>query len=298
VAPVDRDLIEGFLNAVWLEEGLSANSISAYRNDLIGLAAHLQVDNGDLLAASREQLLRYLADRVADGARPRTTARLLSATRRFYQYLLREGEIEVDPSARIESPKIVRGLPGTLTESDVEELLAAPDCETSLGLRDRTMLEVLYACGLRVTELTELSLDRLNMRNGCIRITGKGGKDRLVPLGEHAQEWVDRHLRSARAEILGPRQSHYVFVTRRGTCMTRQAFWQIIKRYAASAGIRKHLSPHTLRHAFATHLLNHGADLRVVQMLLGHSDLSTTQVYTHVAQERLKALHERCHPRG
>jgi integrase/recombinase XerD len=218
--------------------------------------------------------------------------------RRFYGYLLREGEISVDPTQLIDAPRLGRTLPDSLSEADVELLLNAPEINDKLGFRDRTMLEMLYATGLRVSELVELKFGQINFRQGCVRIVGKGDKERLVPVGAEAMDWAERYLQGIRQAILGNRQSDYLFVTSRGSCMTRQAFWHIIKRYAQLAGIDKHLSPHTLRHAFATHLLNHGADLRVVQLLLGHSDLSTTQIYTHIAQQRLKALHTQHHPRG
>jgi integrase/recombinase XerD len=223
---------------------------------------------------------------------------MLSSLRRFYGYLMRENQITTDPTQLIDAPHIGRSLPSSLSEDEVEQLLQAPETIHSLGLRDRTMLELLYAAGLRVSELVEITFQQVNFRQGCIRITGKGEKERLVPIGEESVVWLERYLAGARLDILGKRQSDYLFVTARGSCMTRQAFWHIIKRYAKQAGIDKPLSPHTLRHAFATHLLNHGADLRVVQLLLGHSDLSTTQIYTHIAQHRLKELHTKFHPRG
>ncbi len=235
---------------------------------------------------------------IASPTRASSSARSLSALRRFYRFLLREGEIETDPSLDISSPRLGKPLPKSLSESDVDSLLDAPDAGTPLGCRDRAMLETLYATGLRVTELVQLRMSELRTNPGVVQIVGKGGKERLVPLGESAMDAVDHYLRTARGELLGARASEHVFVTRRGSGMTRQAFWQLIKRYAAVAGIKSDLSPHTLRHAFATHLLNHGADLRSVQMLLGHSDLSTTQIYTHVARERLRNLHARHHPRG
>ena len=232
------------------------------------------------------------------GSRPRSTARQLSSFRRFFRYMVREGVLSADPTARISMPKVGRPLPKALPEEDVEALLEAPDVEDPLGHRDRTMLEVLYATGLRVTELVSLRLSQININQGVVRIVGKGGRERLIPLGEESIEWLQEFIAGPRMEILLERQTDYLFPTRRGDRMTRQAFWHIIKRYAGKADISSSLSPHTLRHAFATHLLNHGADLRVVQMLLGHSDLSTTQIYTHVARERLKDLHARHHPRG
>ncbi len=294
----DVTLIELFLDSLWVERGVSDHTLKAYGSDLRKLAQWLLARHQSLVSAAQDDLLAYLAVRVETGAQPRTTARLLSSVRRFYQYLLREGHISKDPSARIEAPRLGRPLPASLTEDDVERLLAAPDVDDPLGMRDRAMLETLYACGLRVSELVGLTLGQLSLTQGVVRIVGKGGKERLVPMGEESVEWLERYLRQGRYDILGERKSDAVFVTRRGGGMTRHAFWHLIKRYAQQAGISKALSPHTLRHAFATHLLNHGADLRVLQMLLGHSDLSTTQIYTHVARERLKSLHAQHHPRG
>lgn len=296
--PDDLALIDLFLDNLWVERGVSDHTLSAYGSDLRGLAGALSASGRRLREARRDDLLAYLARRVQGGARPRTTARLLSSLRRFYRYLLREGRVEEDPTALIEAPKLGRPLPKSLTEGDVEALLAAPNVEEPLGLRDRAMLELLYACGLRVSELVGLKLPEVSLIQGVVRIFGKGGKERLVPMGEVSVEWLERYLRQARGELLGEHRSEAFFVTRRGDAMTRQQFWNLIKRYAIEAGINKPLSPHTLRHAFATHLLNHGADLRVLQMLLGHSDLSTTQIYTHVARERLKTLHAQHHPRG
>lgn len=294
----DIALIDLFLDSMWVERGVSNHTLKAYGSDLRKLAGWLDNENKKLKSSRREDLLAYLASRIEGGAQPRTTARLLSSVRRFYQYLLREGYIHDDPTAQIEAPKLGRPLPKSLTEDDVVLLLAAPDVEDPVGLRDRAMLETLYACGLRVSELVGLRLGQVSLTQGVIRILGKGDKERLVPMGEECAEWLDLYLRTARSDILSERKSESIFVTRRGGAMTRQAFWYLIKRYAQQAGIRAELSPHTLRHAFATHLLNHGADLRVLQMLLGHSDLSTTQIYTHVARERLKSLHAQHHPRG
>ncbi|MDZ7839835.1 MAG: site-specific tyrosine recombinase XerD [Gammaproteobacteria bacterium] len=298
MAAEDRRCIDRFSDALWLESGLSDNTLSAYRRDLAAFARHQFKRNRTLLRATREDLQSHLGDRFTRGARASSSARSLSALRRFYRFLLREGEIETDPSLDISSPRLGKPLPKSLSESDVDSLLDAPDAGTPLGCRDRAMLETLYATGLRVTELVQLRMSELRTNPGVVQIVGKGGKERLVPLGESAMDAVDHYLRTARGELLGARASEHVFVTRRGGGMTRQAFWQLIKRYATIAGIKTHLSPHTLRHAFATHLLNHGADLRSVQMLLGHSDLSTTQIYTHVARERLRNLHARHHPRG
>lgn len=290
-------VIERFIDAVWMERGLSRNTLSAYRTDLTTLARWLAERRRPIEAARRADLLDFIAWRVEAGARPRSTARQLSSFRRLFKYLVREGIRKDDPTAEIDMPKIGRPLPKSLSESEVEALLDAPDTEDCLGHRDRTMLEVLYATGLRVSELVNLQLSQININQGVIRVVGKGDRERLIPLGEESLDWIEAFIGGARAEILLDRQSDYLFPTRRGDHMTRQAFWHLIKRYANKAGVGK-LSPHTLRHAFATHLLNNGADLRVVQMLLGHSDLSTTQIYTHVARERLKDLHARHHPRG
>ncbi|AOU97588.1 site-specific tyrosine recombinase XerD [Acidihalobacter yilgarnensis] len=294
-----RQQIEGFLDTLWAERGLSTHTLTAYRHDLEGLARALDPQGLGLLQAQREHLLDYLSARLAAGGSPRSSARLLSALRRFYRQMLRDGHITTDPTTEIAPPRLGRPLPDALSESDVESLLAAPVISTLEGLRDRAMLELLYATGLRVSELVGLGETRLNLKHGVVRVIGKGARERLVPVGEEATAWVERYLAEARSELLrGHGPSPAIFVTRRGGPMTRQAFWHLIRRHARQAGIDKHLSPHTLRHAFATHLLNHGADLRVVQMLLGHSDLSTTQIYTHVAKARLQALHAAHHPRG
>jgi len=291
-------VIDHFLDAIWMERGLSANTLAAYRADLMALARWLEDKKMSLPQATRAELLAFIASRVEAGARPRSTARQLSSFRRFYRFLVREGVIKEDPTAQLAMPKIGRSLPKSLTEEQVESLLKAPDTSDPLGNRDRAMLEVPYATGLRVSELVNLTMKQVNMNQGVMRITGKGDRERLIPLGEEAQHWIEEFVQGPRGEILLERQTEYLFPTRRGNRMTRQAFWHIIKRYAAKAGVEKNLSPHSLRHAFATHLLNHGADLRVVQMLLGHSDLSTTQIYTHVARERMKDLHSQHHPRG
>ena len=294
----DKALLERFLDAMWLQHGLSENTLAAYRRDLSAFGAWLGGGSEALREARREDVLAYLAARMRQGAKARTTARLLSSLRRYYAYLLQEGLRTTDPTARVESPRLGRPLPKSLTETEVERLLAAPKTGTDLGLRDRAMLELLYATGLRVSELVGLGVLQVNLDMGVVRVEGKGGKERLVPMGEAAQYWLAEYLKKARANILNGKASQALFVTARGGPMSRQAFWHNLKRYARAAGIRTALSPHTLRHAFATHLLNHGADLRVVQMLLGHSDLSTTQIYTQVARERLKQLHARHHPRG
>jgi len=290
--------IDQFLDAVWMERGLSPNTLSAYRADLTALDRWLRTKGTTISQAKRQDLLGFIEWRVQAGARPRSTARQLSSFRRFYRYMLRESQIKEDPTAQIAMPKIGRSLPKSLTEEEVDALLAAPETAEPLGYRDRTMLEVLYATGLRVSELVNLKVSQVNLNQGVLRIVGKGNRERLIPLGEEAVTWLMQFSQGARLEILLERQTDCFFPTRRGDCMTRQAFWHIIKRYAQKASVNKDLSPHTLRHAFATHLLNHGADLRVVQMLLGHSDLSTTQIYTHVARERMKELHSQHHPRG
>jgi integrase/recombinase XerD len=291
-------VVSRFLDAVWMERGLSSNTLAAYRADLTALARWLHERQTPIMRTTRADLQDFIAYRVHAGARPRSTARQLSSFRRFFRYLMREGAIREDPTAQIAMPKIGRSLPKSLTEEEVESLLGAPVVSDPLGNRDRTMLEVLYATGLRVSELVSLKHNQVNLNQGVMRIIGKGNRERLIPLGDEAVKWLQQFMQGARLEILLERQTDYLFPTRRGDRMTRQAFWHIIKRYSKKAGVDKELSPHTLRHAFATHLLNHGADLRVVQMLLGHSDLSTTQIYTHVARERMKELHDRHHPRG
>lgn len=294
----DLAVIDAFLDAVWMEQGLSANTLTAYRADLVGLALWLTQRGNHLLSAGEKELLDNLAEQVAKGARARTSARRLTAWRQFYRYQLRQGQLQTDPTAQIASPKAGHKLPGILAEAEVERLLAAPDSSSALGIRDRAMLEVLYASGLRVSELVTLTLGQVNLNSGYLRISGKGGKERLIPLGEQAMVSLSKYMQLVRPLWLPDRACVDLFITQRGQAMTRQAFWYLIKRYALQAGISKALSPHTLRHAFATHLLDHGADLRAVQLLLGHSDLSTTQIYTHIARARLKELHARHHPRG
>ena len=291
--------LEAFIDHLWIEYGLSKNTLSAYRADLVQLERWLAQSGSDLVKAQRHELLGFLSDKVSAGIKASSAARLLSSIRRFYRFQIRLHSINIDPSAEIEFPKSARHLPEVLTEDDVERLLLAPDIETAAGLRDRAMLELLYACGLRVSELVGLLLQQVNLRSGVIRVLGKGSKERLIPFGDEAGVWIERYLQEARSELLkGSTESPALFVSNRKSAMTRQAFWHLIKRHAKTAAIEKSLSPHTLRHAFATHLLNHGADLRVVQLLLGHSDLSTTQVYTHIARARLQALHKQHHPRG
>ncbi|MES9898928.1 MAG: site-specific tyrosine recombinase XerD [Sedimenticola sp.] len=292
-------IVEQFADALWMERGLSRNTLSAYQSDLNHLSHWLEANRErKLLNARREDLLDYLVVRSTEGKKARSTARMLSCVRQFYQHAVREGWVKIDPSAQIEAPKLGRSLPKSLTEEEVEALLEAPDVDDPEGFRDRAMLEVLYATGLRVSELVGLRLEQVSLNQGAVRVIGKGGKERLVPLGDEAVSWMTSFLSSGRQDLLKGRLCADFFPTRRGAAMTRQAFWYRIKKHATTANITKHLSPHTLRHAFATHLLNHGADLRVVQMLLGHSDLSTTQIYTHVAHERLKGLHAAHHPRG
>lgn len=295
----DRDEIDAFCDTLWLEDGLAKASLASYRSDLGVLSAWLR-DNrlGTLRGVDEIALLRFVAT-LAPRLRATSQARYISTLRRFYRHLLLRGRIGADPTLKIAMPVKPSRLPKVLSETQVEALLAAPPADTALGERDRAMLETLYATGLRVSELVGLKLHEVNFEMGVVRVFGKGSKERLVPLGEEAVDWLRRHLGRGRPEILAGRRSDDVFVTVRGAAMTRQAFWQLVKRYAARAGIDPaRLSPHVLRHAFATHLLNHGADLRVVQMLLGHADISTTQIYTHIARERLKSLHAAHHPRG
>ncbi len=294
--PCEPEALADFLDHLWVEHGLSRNTIAAYRNDLLALARFLGRDGRRTLAAAEHDLLAFMAADPALSAR--TRARRLSSLRRYYRFAQRERLIDHDPSVRLESPRLGRPLPKAMSEADVEALLEAPPQADPVGLRDRAMLELLYATGLRVSELVNIELTELNVRQGVVRVSGKGDKERLVPLGEQALDWLQRYLDEARGELTRGRDTHVLFPTRRGGAMTRQAFWHLIRKYARRAGITQSLSPHTLRHAFATHLLNHGADLRVVQMLLGHSDISTTQIYTYVASERLKSLHAEHHPRG
>ena len=294
----EEKLLESFLDGAWAERGLSENTLKSYRYDLSQLALQLEKRDQTLLHASREDILHFLATQVQDGRSPRSLSRYLSSFRQFYRWLLREGRIQKDPSAMIESPKLGRGLPKALSEQQVVGLLEAPDAGTPLGLRDRTMLELMYATGLRVSELVNLEVINLGISQGVVRVMGKGGKERLVPLGEEALSWMQRYLQESRPDLMKDGDCPRVFVTARKAGMTRQAFWHAIRKHAQVAGIAQPVSPHMLRHSFATHLLNHGADLRVVQLLLGHSDLSTTQIYTHIAREGLKRLHSEHHPRG
>jgi integrase/recombinase XerD len=295
----DADLLDEFSDALWLEDGLSRNTLESYRRDLNKFAEWLEKQRGCGLAdTNHADIQGFLAYLYKQEAKSTSTSRAISSLKRLFRYLLRQNKIAVDPTLQIATPKLPRSLPKTLTEEDVELLLNAPDVQTPLGMRDRTMLEVLYASGLRVTELVNLSIAQVSLDMGVTRVMGKGSKERLVPLGEEALDWIKRYLAEARPALLSGQLSDALFVTQRGGAMTRQMFWHLIKKHAKHGGLHKPLSPHTLRHAFATHLLNHGADLRVVQMLLGHSDISTTQIYTHVARERLKQLHAIHHPRG
>lgn len=298
---LNAGLLDEFFDALWLEDGLSRNTLDSYRNDL-RLFGEWLYDNSQanrkLIEATHTDLLNFLASRVSAKVKASTTSRELSSLKRFYRFLLRQGKISTDPSLNIETPKLLRHLPQSLAEKEVELLLSAPDLNSPLGLRDRAMLEVLYASGLRVSELINLKYSQVGMDMGVVRVMGKGRKERLAPLGEESMEWLNRYTAEARPILLSGIVTDTVFVTARGAAMTRQAFWYLIKRHAQLVGINKKLSPHTLRHAFATHLLNHGADLRVVQLLLGHADISTTQIYTHIARERLKQLHAKHHPRG
>jgi integrase/recombinase XerD len=294
------ELIDAFCDQVWLQDGLAASSLASYRRDLTAWSAWLERHaHKRLLAAERTDVEAFLAAQFQTKAKIASINRRLSTLRRFYRLHAAQATIAADPTLRVKSPKLPRSLPRNLSEDQVAALLGAPDTETPLGLRDRAMLETLYATGLRVSELVGLKLSQVSLDMGVVRVLGKGNKERLVPLGEEAIDWLKRYCATARAELGGDAKAEAVFVTARRGPMTRQAFWQLIKRHAVTAGIaRTALSPHTLRHAFATHLLNHGADLRVVQLLLGHSDITTTTIYTHVARERLKQLHHRHHPRG
>ena len=298
ISTTDQAFLDAFTDTLWLEAGLSKNTLASYRTDLAQFSAWLAVRRKTLDKVEPVDIHDYLRD-FSRRAKSTSQRRLISSLRRFYQHLLTLGGIKSDPTLNIEPPPRPERFPKTLSEAQVEALLAAPDCETPLGLRDRAMLEVLYATGLRVSELVSLKLFEVGMNEGVVRVFGKGSKERLVPLGQLAMDWIERYLKEARPQLLGDHNCDAMFVTRRAAGLSRQMFWNLIKRYAVRAGIDPvRISPHTLRHAFATHLINHGADLRVVQLLLGHADISTTQVYTHVARERLKQLHAQHHPRG
>jgi integrase/recombinase XerD len=299
-APSNQALLDRFSDGLWLNDGLARNTLESYRRDVAQFAAWLAKSGGKaLIEAAPADLQRHLAWQVqSKHAKPRTTSRLVSSLKRFFQFAMREGLRGDDPASGLDSPKLPRSLPKSLSEAEVEALLAAPDVASAQGLRDRAMLETLYASGLRVSELVTLKTIQVSLDMGVVRVLGKGAKERLTPLGEEAVAWIARYQREGRPELLGARKSDALFVTTRGGAMTRQAFWGLVKRHALAADIARSISPHTLRHAFATHLINHGADLRVVQLLLGHADISTTQIYTHVARERLKSLHRKHHPRG
>jgi integrase/recombinase XerD len=305
LSDADRAAVDNFLERIWSEQGLADNTLASYRRDLEGLARWLSKNGSSLDRCTRESLYRYLAERSAHGGRrgtgytARSNARLLSTLRHFYRTRLRDGSIKEDPTLLLDAPKLPRSLPKALSEANIDALIAAPDVTTPLGLRDRAMFELIYATGLRVSELIGIRTEQLNLRQGVVRVTGKGGKERLVPLGEQAQDWIERYYKESRPALLRGSVVDEVFVSNRRAGMTRQMFWFTVKRYATVAGIdAKRISPHVLRHCFATHLLNHGADLRALQMLLGHSSLSTTQIYTLVAREGLKRIHEKHHPRG
>jgi len=293
-----QKIIDDFIDHLWLEDGLSKNTLKSYRFDLIVFDSWLgEQKKIAMMDVSELEIQEFLAFKFPS-SKSRSISRLLATLRRFFRYQLREKKIQRDPTLKIQTPKIPKSLPKSLSEEEVESLLDAPNLDSSSGLRDRSMLELLYACGLRVTELVDIQLTEVILSDGVIRVTGKGSKTRLVPMGEEAVDWIKKYIAEARDDILRKKTSKFLFVTNRGGAMTRQAFWYVIKKYAVIANINKPMSPHILRHAFATHLINHGADLRVVQMLLGHTDISTTQIYTHVARERLKKIHQEHHPRG
>lgn len=296
----DAELLDQFCDTLWLEDGLSRNTLDSYRRDINKFIAWCASEHGNsLLRTTHADIQGYLADQMTQHkAKSSSMGRNLSSLKRLFRYLLRQGLIDADPTLQIDTPKLPRALPKTLAEQDVDLLLEAPDTDTALGIRDRAMLEVLYATGLRVSELVGLRIAQVSMDMGVLKVMGKGSKERLVPMGEVSLDYLRNYLDAARPELLSGKLSDDLFVTAHGVSMTRQMFWYLIKKYAKSVGLIKPISPHTLRHAFATHLLNHGADLRVVQMLLGHADISTTQIYTHVARERLKQLHSKHHPRG
>ena len=297
--PASAELIDAFCDQVWLQDGLAPSSLSSYRRDLTAWAGWLDRRGSSLLAAQRPDVEYFLAEQFRARAKATSIARRLSSLRRFYALQLLQGTLRADPTLRVRAPKLPRRLPKNLSEAQVEALLAAPDPETTLGLRDRAMLETLYATGLRVSELVGLTLAQVSLDMGVVRVLGKGSKERLVPLGEESIVWLKRYLATGRPSLVGQGKSTAIFVTARRGPLTRQAFWALLKRLGAKAGIpAASISPHVLRHAFATHLLNHGADLRVVQLLLGHADITTTTIYTHVARERLKKLHAQHHPRG
>ncbi|MBD3652490.1 site-specific tyrosine recombinase XerD [Kangiella sp.] len=295
---MSESVIEQFCDQIWMEQGLSDATLSSYRSDLKLFSRWLDKQGKNIVNASAPDIQQYLAERYTQQYSSRSTARFLSSARKFYRYLLQSNQVKVDPTQQIESPKIQPPVPKSLSENEVDNLLSQPDLDTALGLRDKAMLELLYSSGLRITELISVEINQIGFQQGVMRVIGKGNKERIVPIGEEALQAIAAYIRHGRAELANEKVCDWLFLSTRGQKMTRQTFWHRIKFYAKTAGIRKHLSPHTLRHAFATHLLNHGADLRTLQMLLGHSDLSTTQIYTYVAKERLKQLHSQHHPRG
>lgn len=301
VSALDQASVDAFIDALWLEEGLSTNTLSAYRRDLTLFAQWLATQSRPLEQTTETDLQAYFSHRHAQ-TKATTANRRLTVFKRFFRWALREGTMQVDPTLKLQSAKQALRVPKTLTEAQVEALLAAPDTSTALGIRDRTMLELMYASGLRVSELVTLKTINISLNDNVLRVMGKGSKERLIPFGEIASQWLRRYLGAARTELMAAKQTDDLFVTARGvhagTAMSRVMFWMVVKKYAVAAGIHSPISPHTLRHAFATHLLNHGADLRAVQMLLGHADISTTTIYTHVARERLAAIHAQHHPRG
>lgn len=295
---MSESVIEQFCDQIWMEQGLSDATLSSYRSDLKLFSQWLDKQGKNLVNASAPDIQQYLAERYTQQYSSRSTARFLSSARKFYRHLLQSSQVKVDPTQQIESPKIQPPVPKSLSEDEVDNLLSQPDLDTALGLRDKAMLELLYSSGLRITELISVEINQIGFQQGVMRVIGKGNKERIVPIGEEALQAIAAYIRHGRAELANEKVCDWLFLSTRGQKMTRQTFWHRIKLYAKTSGIRKHLSPHTLRHAFATHLLNHGADLRTLQMLLGHSDLSTTQIYTYVAKERLKQLHSQHHPRG
>ena len=295
----DRQILDAFIDNIWIEKGLSQNTLDSYRSDLEQFSSWLEKNNLSYLKTSKKEILSYLSFLFQKGLGSKTVARKLSSLKSFFRYLVFKSIIPNDPSSEVETPKLLKSIPKSISEKEVEALLAAPDEKTDIGLRDKTMIETLYSCGLRISELTNLELLNLNLRQGVIRVIGKGQKERLVPMGDQLIGLLELYISSSRKNLLNKRHSDFLFLSTRGQRMTRQSFWHRIKHYCLASGFEPDkISPHVLRHAFATHLLNNGADLRVVQLLLGHSDLNTTQIYTEVARQRLKRLHTEHHPRG
>ena len=295
----DRQILDAFIDNIWIEKGLSQNTLDSYRSDLEQFSSWLEKNNLSYIKTSKKEILSYLSFLFQKGLGSKTVARKLSSLKSFFRYLVFKSIIPNDPSSEVETPKLLKSIPKSISEKEVEALLAAPDEKTDIGLRDKTMIETLYSCGLRISELTNLELLNLNLRQGVIRVIGKGQKERLVPMGDQLIGLLELYISSSRKNLLSKRHSDFLFLSTRGQRMTRQSFWHRIKHYCLASGFEPDkISPHVLRHAFATHLLNNGADLRVVQLLLGHSDLNTTQIYTEVARQRLKRLHTEHHPRG